>query len=60
MTDKELALINVIEIVLLKVVHLLCTWHVNMNILANCWKHFPKDLKDLSQIRPHGYILDPK
>jgi hypothetical protein len=38
--------------------HLLCMWHVNMNVLANCWKHFLKDLP-----RPTANaleIVDPK
>ena len=59
-TDRELALMNALEKVFPDVVHILCTWHVNMNILANCRKHFPKDLKDPEQTSPQGYITDPK
>ena len=59
-TDRELALINALETVFPKVVHILCTWHVNMNILANCRKHFPKDQIDPDQTNPQGYIANPK
>jgi hypothetical protein len=45
-TDRELALMNALETIFPEVVHILCTWYVNINILANCWKHFPKDQKD--------------
>jgi hypothetical protein len=42
-TDRETALMKALDQVFLESTHLLCTWHVNMNILANCRKHFPKD-----------------
>jgi hypothetical protein len=42
-TDRETALMKALDSVFPESVHLLCTWHVNMNILANCRKHFPKD-----------------
>jgi hypothetical protein len=58
-TDRELALINALETTFPEVVHILCTWHVNMNILANCRKHFPKDRPDLAQTSPQRYIPDP-
>lgn len=53
---------NALETVFPKVVYILCTQHVNINILANCWKHFLKDQKDLIQTVPlgSGYITDPK
>jgi hypothetical protein len=34
-----------------------------MNILANCRKHYPKDVKDLTKVtpvNPQGYIPDPQ
>jgi len=51
---------NALDKIFPGVVHILCTWHVNMNILATCRKHFPKDLKDPKQTSPQGYITDPK
>jgi MULE transposase domain len=42
-TDREIALIGALDNIFPNSIHLLCTWHVNMNILANCRKHFPKD-----------------
>ena len=42
-TDREIALMKAIDQVFLDSVHFLCTWHVNMNILANCRTHFLKD-----------------
>jgi hypothetical protein len=59
-TDRELALMNALDTVFPEVVHILCTWHVNMNILANCRKHFPKDRKDSDQANPQGHITEPK
>ena len=43
-TDRETALMKALDCIFLESNHLLCTWHVNMNVLANCWKHFLKDL----------------
>jgi predicted transcriptional regulator len=43
-TDRETALMDVLDSIFPDTIHLLCTWHVNMNILANCRKHFPKDM----------------
>jgi hypothetical protein len=62
-TDRELALMNTLDYIFPDSDHLLCTWHVNMNILANCRKHYPADLRDPSKktlSNPQGYILDPK
>jgi hypothetical protein len=42
-TDREIALMGALDNIFPNSIHLLCTWHVNMNILANCRKHFPKD-----------------
>lgn len=43
-TDRELALMNALanNPVLDSVPHILCRWHVNMNVLAKCKQHFPK------------------
>jgi MULE transposase domain len=54
-TDRELALMNCLDEIFLDSTHLLCTWHVNMNILANCRKHFPSDKKQGDTI-----TIDPK
>jgi hypothetical protein len=35
-TDRELALIGTLDVWFPVSAHILCTWHVNMNILANC------------------------
>jgi hypothetical protein len=59
-TDRELALMNALETIFPEVVYILYTWHVNMNILANCRKHFPKDQKDPNQTNPQGFITEPK
>jgi MULE transposase domain len=42
-TDRELALMKALDHLFLNSGHILCIWHVNMNILANCCKHFLKD-----------------
>jgi hypothetical protein len=44
-TDRELALIKAIETYFPQTDHLLCQWHVNMNVLSQCKKHFPGALK---------------
>jgi hypothetical protein len=62
-TDRELALMNTLDFLFPNTNHVLCTWHVNMNILANCRKHFPADLKDPTMVakdNPHGYVTNPK
>ena len=62
-TDQELTLINTLDYMFLNLDHLLCTWHVNMNILANCYKHFPADLQDLlikTFVNSQGYVPNPK
>lgn len=42
-TDRELALVNAIEVVFPRTGHLLCLWHIEKNILAKCKKEFDKD-----------------
>jgi hypothetical protein len=62
-TDRELALMNTLDHLFPEGDHLLCTWHVNMNILSNCRKHYPVDLRDPSKktlVNPHGYVPNPK
>jgi len=54
-TDRELALMKALDHLFPSCGHILCIWHMNMNILANCWKHFPKD-----KIKGNKTILDPK
>jgi hypothetical protein len=44
-TDRELALIASIETHFPSSRHLLCRWHVNMNVLAKTKKHFPGSIK---------------
>ena len=39
-TDKELALMNAIKNVFPQCVDILCIWHINKNVLANCKKLF--------------------
>lgn len=39
-TDRELALITVIDELFSQSDHLLCRWHVNMNVVKNCKKYF--------------------
>ena len=38
-TDREKSLMNVIESVFPDASNLLCIWHVNKNVLANCMKY---------------------
>jgi hypothetical protein len=35
-TDREIALINSLDNTFPNLAHILCTWHVNINVLANC------------------------
>ena len=44
-TDRELALINSIDTWLPQSSHILCRWHVNMNVLAKTKKFFPGPIK---------------
>ena len=45
-TDREIALIKCIDLQFPSVRHLLCRWHVNMNVLAKTKKYFPGPIKD--------------
>lgn len=45
-TDRELALIKCIKTFFPSARHLLCRWHVNMNVLAKTKKYFPSPIKD--------------
>lgn len=38
--DRELALMTALPATFLTSAHLLCVWHINKNILANCRKYF--------------------
>ena len=61
-TDRELALINTLDEIFPETSYILCLWHVNMNILANCRQHYPKDTKDPAQVtkaNPQGYVPNP-
>ncbi|CAL8159394.1 unnamed protein product [Prunus armeniaca] len=55
-TDRELALMNSITSIFPKAQHLLCRWHINKGVLANCkklfgtlkqWKQFNEDWNTL-------------
>jgi alpha-glucosidase len=47
LTDRELALMNAIEVVFPHAVNLLCTWHINKNVNARCGAHVVKDMRKL-------------
>jgi hypothetical protein len=47
LTDRELALMNAIEVVFPHAVNLLCTWHINKNVNARCGAHLVKDMRKL-------------
>nr|KAJ0190011.1 hypothetical protein LSAT_V11C800449890 [Lactuca sativa] len=40
MSDRELALMNAINMVFSNTINILCIWHIEKNVLANCNKHF--------------------
>jgi hypothetical protein len=44
-TDREIALIRSLDILFPRSRHLLCRWHVNMNVLAKTKKCFPGPIK---------------
>lgn len=53
-TDRELALLNALNnSAWVSIPHLLCRWHVNMNVLAKARRHFPAATKHGSQYRRH-------
>ena len=39
-SDREQALLLALDVIFPGVDHILCIWHVNMNVVANCKKHF--------------------
>ena len=45
-TDRELALMNALEIIFPDSANLLCVWHINKNILKNCKPQFPKETEN--------------
>jgi hypothetical protein len=45
-TNRELALISCLDTQFPEATHLLCRWHVNMNVLAKTKRHFPALIKD--------------
>ncbi|CAL8171865.1 unnamed protein product [Prunus armeniaca] len=60
-TDRELALLNSITSIFPKARHLLCRWHINKGVLANCkklfgtlkqWKQFNEDWNTLVHLSP--------
>ena len=53
-TDRELALMNALDALFLCSDHILCRWHVNMNVLAKCKKHFPGPKKVDGKWRRHA------
>jgi hypothetical protein len=62
-TDRELALMNTLDNIFKQSSHILCSWHVNINILANCRQYYPKDIRNPDQAtkaNPQGYIPDPE
>jgi hypothetical protein len=54
-TDRELALIKALNKSAWGTIpHLLCRWHVNMNVLAKARRHFPPATKDGSEYQRHA------
>ncbi len=45
-TDRDLALMNAIDVVFPDLQELLCQWHIQRAIVAKCKKHFAVGLKD--------------
>ncbi|KAB2595838.1 hypothetical protein D8674_031288 [Pyrus ussuriensis x Pyrus communis] len=54
-SDKELALMNAIQIVFPSTSNLLCMWHIEKNILANSWSSFEVKYKEKKFVL--AYIL---
>ncbi|XP_012829137.1 PREDICTED: protein FAR1-RELATED SEQUENCE 5-like [Erythranthe guttata] len=50
-TDRDLGLMKAVANVYPSSHHLLCRWHVNKNIVANCKKLFPKDITKWKQFQ---------
>lgn len=55
-TDRELALMNAIEKVYPDAKNILCLWHINKNILANCRKYFPA-MQDEEETEWNEFLL---
>ena len=56
-TDRELALIDYLDIQFPESTHLLCRWHVNINVLAKTKKHFPGPIKDANgTVKRHPFF----
>jgi MULE transposase domain len=49
-TDRELALMNAVNTQFPQSPHILCRWHVNMNVLAKCKRFFPAPIKGSDNI----------
>ncbi|KAL8483585.1 hypothetical protein ACS0TY_026318 [Phlomoides rotata] len=60
LTDRELALVNVVESAFPTATHLLCKWHIQKNVLAKCKKaeYFPSDAKWKSFSRSFDDVID--
>ena len=54
-TDRELALMKALgeNPLFGRIPHLLCSWHVNMNVLARTKKHFPPGIKRGQLVERH-------
>ena len=51
-TDRELALMTSLDTLFPSSHHILCCWHVNINVLAKYKKHFLSLVKGSSVTRP--------
>ena len=57
-TDRELALMDCLNIQFPKSTHLLCRWHVNINVLAKTKKYFSGPIKDTNRvIKRHPFFF---
>jgi hypothetical protein len=45
-TDRDLALISCLDTQFPEATHILCRWHVNMNVLAKTKRYFPGPIKN--------------
>ena len=52
-TDRDLALLKVLRENYAKFSHLLCIWHINKNVQANCKSLFPSKVSQNS-VGKHG------
>ena len=59
MTDRYLALINALDSLFPNTTHLICRWHVTMNIFAKTKRFFPGPQKDAQgRFRKHRKFQD--